>query len=61
VNKGVNANSSGGKASTANPGGDWIGSMQSEMEIYGDIIPPVVPPEEWDVLKADAQPFQDES
>ena len=31
--------------------GDWIGSLTGTIEIRGDIIGPVVDPEEWEALR----------
>ncbi len=31
--------------------GDWIGSLAGTIEFKGDIVGPVVDPEEWEVLR----------
>jgi prevent-host-death family protein len=31
--------------------GDWIGSMRDKIEIVGDIVSPVVDPEDWEALR----------
>ena len=30
---------------------DWMGKMKGKMEIVGDIVGPIIPEEDWDMLK----------